>query len=164
MVSVTVMPGWPARVVTVDVSRSLLPNSRVSSTTPVTLISPESPSMLISTLWAGVLAMRPCRLLRTVPLAIEFRGAVALQAAAAEQFVEALSQPRPLGSERQTSDGWTGPFTGECQPSCKIAEAGFPDAHAAGGQDDEPQGAVVDLDHVNAPAGVRPAGCGWRPE
>ena len=119
------MLGWPARVVTVDVSRSLLPNSRVSSTTPVTLISPESPSMLISTLWAGVLAMRPCRLLRTVPLALNSGAPLLSRPQRQSSSSKPLSQPTPLGSDRETSDGWTGPFTGERQPSSTSPRLAF---------------------------------------
>ena len=59
--SLTVIPGRPTRVEIVETMRSLLPNSRASSTTPVTTISPESPSMVTSTLWAGMLAILPCR-------------------------------------------------------------------------------------------------------
>jgi len=61
MTSVTFMPARPTWVESVETMRSLLPNSRASSTTPVTEISPKSGSMATSTLWAGMLAILPCR-------------------------------------------------------------------------------------------------------
>jgi hypothetical protein len=48
-------------VLVVETIRSLLPNSRVSSTTPVTESVPVAGSTAKVTLWAGVLAIRPCR-------------------------------------------------------------------------------------------------------
>ena len=78
------------------------------------------------------------------------RRAVALQAAAAEQLVEAAEPAAPRSSARLTIAGWTGPLTGERQASGTSPRLAFQRPMPRVGRTTNRKCPVIDLDDLDA--------------
>ena len=82
---------------------------------------------------------------------MEFRGTVALQAAADQQLVKAVEPAQPVRLAQADVRGMDRPANGRFPAEARLAQACPPYTHPAGRQHGEVEIAVADLDDVNPP-------------